>query len=601
MAKLKIKNNWDLDTLFKSLDDPKIQENLEIVKSESYKFINKWKDRDDYLKDPTILIEALDEYEKWNAKFGTDGNAGYYYYLNHSLNQNDPEIKAKLNKTTDFATKIQNDIQFFEIKLSKVSKDQQKKFLRSKELAPYKHFLEKLFEHAKHILSESEEKIMNLKSTTSYSAWIRMVSGLYAKEEREVFTEEKTKELKNFSDILGLISSKDKQVRDSAANAFNDILSSHLDVAENEINSVLQDKKTNDEIRGFTRPDQARHLADDVETKIVDSLVKVVSKNFRITQDYYNLKADLFGVDRLEYHERNVEYGGLDKKYEYGHAVDLTYKVFDHLDKDFGKIFKRFIENGQVDAYPKKGKVSGAFAIYHLITQPVFVLLNHTNQLNDVRTLAHEFGHAINDELIRKAQHSLNFGTPTSTAEVASTFMEDFVMQELMDQADDEYKLSLMMSKLDQDISTIFRQIAFYNFETDLHKQFRELGYLSKEQIGSLFQNHMKSYMGKAVKQSPGSENWWTYVSHFRRFFYVYSYASGLLISKSLQSEVKKDKKFMVKVKKFLSAGLSDSPKNIFMNMGIDISKNDFWEKGIGEVENLFDETKKLARKLKKI
>jgi oligoendopeptidase F len=44
-------------------------------------------------------------------------------------------------------------------------------------------------------------------------------------------------------------------------------------------------------------------------------------------------------------------------------------------------------------------------------------------------------------------------------------------------------------------------------------------------------------------------------------FFYVYSYASGLLISKSLQNAVKRDPRFVNKVKEFLSAGLSESPK----------------------------------------
>jgi len=78
----------------------------------------------------------------------------------------------------------------------------------------------------------------------------------------------------------------------------------------------------------------------------------------------------------------------------------------------------------------------------------------------------------------------------------------------------------------------------------------------------------MLLYMGNFVEQSPGSENWWVYWSHIRNFFYNYSYASGLLISKSLQNFVKKDPKFIDKVKIFLSAGSSDSPKNIFKNLG---------------------------------
>ena len=111
----------------------------------------------------------------------------------------------------------------------------------------------------------------------------------------------------------------------------------------------------------------------------------------------------------------------------------------------------------------------------------------------------------------------------------------------------------------------------------------------------------MEAYMGDFVEQSPGSENWWVYWGHFRRFFYVYSYASGLLISKSLQNSVKNDPGFVQKVKAFLAAGSSDSPKNIFMNLGIDIGDKSFWDKGLNELEVLLAETEKLAGKLGKL
>jgi oligoendopeptidase F len=110
----------------------------------------------------------------------------------------------------------------------------------------------------------------------------------------------------------------------------------------------------------------------------------------------------------------------------------------------------------------------------------------------------------------------------------------------------------------------------------------------------------MAAYMGDAVEQSEGSENWWVYWSHIRQFFYVYSYASGLLISKSLQSSVHRQQAFIEKVKAFLSAGLSASPRSIFLNLGIDISDHSFWDKGIDEVETLLQETRELAVKLRK-
>jgi oligoendopeptidase F len=313
------------------------------------------------------------------------------------------------------------------------------------------------------------------------------------------------------------------------------------------------------------------------------------------------MKARMMAVKRLKYHERNVEYGDISREYPYKEALTIVLKVFRNLDAGFAKILEGYIRNGQMDVYPKKGKSGGAFCMHHLIIHPTYILINHTGKLHDVLTLAHELGHGINNELVREKQNALNFGTPLSTAEVASTFMEDFVLQEILKRADDELRLSIMMMKLNDDVSTIFRQVACYRFEQELHREFRQKGYLSKEEIGALFRKHMAAYMGNAVEQSRGSENWWVYWSHIRTFFYVYSYAGGLLISKSLQHSVKEDPSFIRKVKGFLSAGLSDSPKNIFSNLGIDIADKEFWEKGLDEVENLLQETERLARNLGKI
>jgi oligoendopeptidase F len=290
-----------------------------------------------------------------------------------------------------------------------------------------------------------------------------------------------------------------------------------------------------------------------------------------------------------------------DRKFVFDDAVNLVRKVFSGLDSEFSRALDSFLGQGQFDVYPAKGKASGAFCAHHLILHPTYILLNHTDTLNDVLTLAHELGHGINNEMIRKKQHALYFGTPLSTAEVASTFMEDFVLQEILREADEEMRLALMVMKLNDDVSTIFRQVACYRFEQELHAQFRQRGYLSNEEIGVIFRKHMASYMGDYVEQTAGSENWWIYWGHIRSFFYVYSYASGLLISKSLQNYVKSDPKFIGKVKIFLSAGLSDSPRNIFGKLGIDISDAGFWGRGIEEIEKLLDETISLAKKLRKI
>ena len=595
------KTQWDLSPLGANDDDQKFVEKREKIHAVNYAFINKWKDRDDYLKEPSVLKEALDEYEALQRNYGVAGDEGYYLSLRGAQDEDNTELKARESQIHDFSIVIANDIQFFGMRVAKIPDAEQKKFLDYAPLEQYRHYLERAFAGAKYLLTEPEEKILNLVGKPSYGNWVDMTSRFVNREERETLGEDGVRVQKNFNELLSLTASIQKPVRDEAAEHVHDIMRKHADVAEAEINSILETKKVNDNLRSIKRPDEARHIADDIDTAVVDALIKSVASKFSIAKEYYALKARLMGVPKLAYHERNVPYVSIEKKYAYDDAAELVYDVFSRLDIEFADIFKRFVEDGLMDVFPAKGKRGGAFCAHVLLYQPTYILLNHTDKLHDVLTIAHESGHGINNEMIRKTQHALYFDTPVSTAEVASTFMEDFVLERLIQDADDELRLSLMVAKLNDDVSTIFRQIALYRFEQELHATHREKGYLSKEAIGGLFQKHMSAYMGDAVEKSAGSENWWVYWSHIRDFFYVYSYASGLLISKAMQAAVRKDKAFMEKVKEFLSAGTSDSPKNIFAKMGIDITDESFWESGLDEISQLLEETKTLAKKLGKI
>jgi oligoendopeptidase F len=110
-----------------------------------------------------------------------------------------------------------------------------------------------------------------------------------------------------------------------------------------------------------------------------------------------------------------------------------------------------------------------------------------------------------------------------------------------------------------------------------------------------MFADCRKSYVGEVVDVVETDGYGYVYINHFRYFFYVYSYAYGQLIANALYEEYKKDKSFGVKIKKFLSAGGSASPEDIFKSIGIDTSKPDFFlkglkkiEKDLGEVEGMF-------------
>jgi oligoendopeptidase F len=594
-----MKTEWDLSPLFKDNDDPEMEKQRHEIRTQTDGFILKWKDRADWLSNPGILAEAMREYETWH-RTSAFSDEYYYFILRTSENESDPALKAKYGKVEEFSNAITTDMQFFTLRLARVSAELQQVFLNAPELAAWKHFLERLFAESKYLLSEPEEKIMVMKAAPAHDSWDRMTSGFLSREEADILLEDGSTAKKTLPELLTLTQSQSKTVRDQAAMKINAILRKYDDVAEAEMNAIMLNKKIDDALRGLLRPDALRHLNDDVDSEVVDTLVDAVAARFDIPQRYYALKAKLLGLPQLAYHERMVPYGAVGKPYTFEEAYALTYKVFSELDPVFAGILERFVKNGQIDVFPHKNKRSGAFCIGPGSRLPTYILLNYGNTLEEVTTLAHEMGHGINNELMREKQSELDYGVLTSTAEVASIFMEDFILEEVVKTADNETKLAIMMMRLNDATSSVFRQVACYRFETELHNSFRAKGYLSKQEIGALFQKHMAAYMGLAVAQPEDAKNWWIYWEHIRDFFYVYSYAAGHLIGSSLQAGVKADHGFIEKVKTFLAAGLSESPRDIFKKTGIDIADRAFWEQGIGEIEKLLVATEELAKKLGK-
>ena len=579
-----MQKNWNLKLLYNDINDKDIQRDIDESKKNVKLFVKKWKNNNEYLKNPKTLSIALKEYEELIQEYGICTKPSYYLFLAREIDQGNPILKSKENLLHSTCLELENCIQFFLLNISKIPKQKQKLFLESEDLKIYKHFLLSSFNQAKYLLTDKEEKIFNLESKTSYANWVNMLSELLQKQSIKILNEKGIKKEVSYSEISKYLDSSKKEVRDYTAEQFYKVNNRYAQIAEYEINSILENKKISDEYRKIQRVDLPRLLSDDMEPNTVDTLRSVVTDSFDISQRFYKLKAKLLKQDSLAYYERNVKVDDIKQEFSFEKSINIVKEVFKKLDKEFLDIMQMYESQGQYDAYPKRGKEGGAFCVGVGSKYPTYILLNHNDKLQDVLTIAHESGHGIHTEYSNN-QNPLNQGYSTACAEVASTFFENFVLENISENLSEKEKDLLLFKSLEEDVSTIFRQIACYNFELELHKQFRDKGFLSKDDISKIFTQEMSKYLGESVLKDKHMQLGWIYWSHIRSFFYTYSYASGLLISKYLQNLVKEDTQNIKYVKEFFKAGDSKSPKEIFLDMGMDISKKEFWEIGLKEVE----------------
>lgn len=583
------KTTWDLKDVYASINDPKIEKDVQSIEKAYTAFARAYGSRTDYLHDQKALLSALQDWELL-MKATSSWKPVWYLHLITDNNTADTKAKMKRDLLESRLIKAANQVLFFEINLGKISSDVQKQILGEPAFAPYKYYLERIFITARYDLSEAEEKILNLQSQPAHSMWVDAQKNyLYSQTVRH---RGKQIPLSEALEIKAQLPLKERRALHA------ELIKKCKEIsffATAELNAVVTGKKIRDELRGFDKPYQSTILRYLNDQKSIESLVRSVTAYYKLSQKFYKLKAKLMNLPHLTYADIAVSLSSSSIKFPLEKGVSLISESFQKAGQEFSDIFTQMLQNGKIDIFPKAGKRSGAYCSGGA-NIPTCILMNYTDSLQSVTTLAHEMGHAIHTEL-SKSQPPLYEDYPISLAEVASTFFENLIFDEVFQSLSEKNKVYALCNRTQDDISTIFRQIAFFNFEYDLHTQIRQKGGLSNDEIAHLFKTHLERYLGSSVQLEEADSHTFVYISHFRSFFYVYSYAYGQLISKALYSQYKKNPQFIEKVKQFLKAGSSASPEDIFMSIGIDTTKPEFFEEGLKAIEEDLKELEKRAKK----
>ncbi len=585
-----MRTSWNLGKFFySSPDDPRIAKDVAVMKRAYDAFSKKYSRDTSFTTNAGKLLAALVAYEKL---LNIVGPAKPFLYVNYvkELDAENSVARAKLSALIQEMAPYENKIIFFSLRLGKISAVNQKKFLEDKRLAKYRYMLSKIFETARYDLSEAEEKILNLKSQPSHSLWVEGVEKVVNKQTVRFGAKDIP-----INEAIGLVASLPTQKKRVALQrAIMEKLKIAGDFAESEMNAIVLNKKVSDDLRGFKNPWSATILNYQNSEDAILNLIGTVTRAFPISHRFYTLKKKLLGLPTMTYADRSASLGRTKRKIPFPEAVKRYDAVLEGIDRDYAKIFRRFLADGHVDVYPKVGKSGGAYCSSNL-GSPTLVLLNHTDDFRSFMTLAHEMGHAIHAEM-SKTQPPIYQGHTISVAETASTLFEQLTFESIFETLSPKEQTVVLHDKINDDVSTIFRQIAFFNFEKDLHASVRSRGALSKKEMAALLSSHMKAYLGPAVSLDPSDGWFFIAVSHFRRFFYVYAYAYGQLVSKALVEEYKKDHSFGKRIRKFLEAGESKNPEQIFADMGIDTASPALFAKGLKSIERDIDRLEQLAK-----
>ena len=580
---------WNLSDLYSGLQDPGVWRSLEKAKRAAGLFARAYRGKVvKRLKFPSQIYEALQGYERIMEQAA---KPLIYAGLLFAECATDPRRGAFLQRVKAGYVEVSNLLVFFELELLGLGAAPWKSFLNAAALRRFRNYLEQLYRSKKHRLSEAEEKLLSDRDLTGRAAFIRLFEQELASKEFLVKLGGKKRRCSE-TETLDLLYSPKRELRRAAAQGLSAGLKEESKRLTFIFNTLAEDKSVLDRYQRFATPEASRHLANQIEQAQVDAMTSVVCENYQLVQKFYQFKRRVLGLERLYDYDRYAPLGKTSKSYSFAGAKAAVIGAFDGFCPEYGRIAREFFEKRWIDAAARPGKRSGAFCQYGTSDLHPYVFVNFNGAQRDVFTLAHELGHGAHAYLMRGAGY-LNFDVPLTMAETASVFSEMLLFDQMRGKLAGRRELmELYIAKIESIFATVFRQVAMYRFEQDLHGARRSRGELSVLEINALWRGRQREMFGSAVELTHGYDYWWSYIPHFLRTpFYVYAYAFGELLTLALFMRYRtQGAGFVPRYLEMLAAGGSKTPQELVKPLGVDLKRRDFWREGMKLLSGLVEE-----------
>jgi oligoendopeptidase F len=468
-------------------------------------------------------------------------------------------------------------------------------------LRTYRFYLEDIARRAAHTLSDSEEKILADAGPLAGSA-----SNIYniftnADFPYPTITLADGRSLKvNQAGYNEVRASSNRQDREKGMAAFFTALSGFSRTVGTTMNSSLQKAQFFSKTRKYGSSLEASLDGPNIPVSVYTRLVDGVNANLGSFHRYLQLRKRMMGVSELHYYDLYAPLiPSVDLKYTPEESQQLILTAMTPLGAEYSSVLKRAFAERWIDIYPGPGKRSGAYSNGGAYDVHPYILMNFNGKYDDMSTMAHELGHTMHSYLSNKTQAYPLASYPTFVAEVASTFNESLLIDYMLKTIkDDNARLSILGSYLENIKGTVFRQTQFAEFELRMHEMAQKGQPITGEALAKLYLDITKRYYGHDKGVAVVDDyvaNEWSFIPHFYRDFYVFQYATSFTASEALAAPVKAgNAEAIKKYLAFISAGGSKYPIDLLKDAGVDMTTDVPLNLTIKEMNRVMDQMEKI-------
>ncbi|MBM3751839.1 MAG: oligoendopeptidase F [Acidimicrobiia bacterium] len=532
-----------------------------------------------------------------NDAMGQLAHRVYFYpSLRYDEDQRDNSINAKKQQVESLFARWQQATSWLSPELLTIPIETVRTWLdQDPELALYRFAIEEIFRQQEHVLDEPGERLLSLAARVTNAPneayWALSTSDAKFPEITLSTGETQTMSYGQYRAVLA--TNYNQADRRQAFLAHYGTYAANLNTYASLYHSVCQRDWFQARARGYTSSLEAALHGNAIPTSVVENLIETTRNGTAPLQRYHALRRRLLKLERYHPYDFTIPILQWDTRYDYQAMLPAIVDAVAPLGADYQARMKRGFAERWIDVYENDGKRSGAYSAGVYGVHP-YMLMNWTETLDDVFTMAHEMGHSIHTMLSHETQPYVYSDYTIFVAEVASTLNEALLLEHMLGRAQSrDERVVLLQHAIDSITSTFYTQVMFADFELQVHRRVERDEPVTADVLNGIYKDLFVAYYGDSVDMEPLTPATWARIPHFFNSpFYVYQYATCFASAAKIATRIMEGpedsrERARGEYLRLLSSGGNDHPMNQLAKAGVDLSTPDTIRAVVSQLDRL--------------
>ncbi len=542
---------------------------------------------------PQTLAEWFATVEGLTARVG---KCDVYASLFHNADTADQDAAAKNDRVMGLWARTLAAAAFAEPELLAIGFDTLRRWAAEEpRLTVYRHYFDQLERRQAHVRSAEVEELLGQVADPFFGA--SATHGILADADltfRPARTATGAEREVAQGTIDALLLEPDRELRRAAWESYADAHLAHKNTMANCLATGVKQNVFNARARRYPTALEAALGANTIPVAVFHNLIATFRRHLPTWHRYWDIRRRALGLERMAPYDIWAPLTPRKPRVPYDQAVEWTLAGLAPLGEDYLATARRGLTAERwVDRYPNVGKRAGAFSTGVQGTFP-FILMNGTDDLESMSTLAHELGHSMHSLYTWRTQPPVYADYSIFVAEVASNFNQALVRAHLLaTNPDPDFQIALLEEAMSNFHRYFFLMPTLARFELELHERVERGEPLTAAALMALMTDLFREAYGDGAVEIDADRvgiTWAQFPTHLYANFYVYQYATGLsgahaLAERVLAGEPGARDDYLA----FLSAGGSLYPLDALKLAGVDLTTPEPVERTFGVLAGMVD------------